>query len=392
MLNSGLVSWRLLHSLESRNPVKHPNRQRFSTGNAAWRRFLVQSLMQYSISSSLLLLLMISPLSAQETSAQIEAAAIGAELDAEQKAEQGKLRELEISKELKQRQQAINDLQSDQGIYATQLQEAYGDLAALYEELQDFDSAITIYSDALQISRINSGLYSDQQLPIIQSLIDSNSQLRNWEETDDLHELSYHISSRLYAPGERSYLQAAEYYGDWKLRLLRENLLDQNYRAYARAAEDLSNFYDRIINNLDVQPELKPESLLQILYARTETDLVLARAIASTPYTAFEGTASRTITRSRCRNVRNASGQVVRECVNVQVENPRYRQSQRDAKQFAINRRTRAVQESIDRLRQIYTQSNDLGSAERDQLESQIAELETQNSLIARQSRSRHLF
>lgn len=367
---------------------------------------LATRLMWHLISGSLLLLLMISPVSAQKTAAQAEVQAkvqakvtvVSDESDTAQQAEQAeqaeqnRLRELEIARELNQRQQAINDLQSERGIYAAELQEAYGDLAALYEELEDFESAITTYSDVLQISRINAGLYSDQQLPIIQSLIDSNARLQNWEEADDLHELSYHISSRLYESGDRSHLQAAMHYSDWKLRLLRENLLDQNYRSYSRSAEELSDFYDRLISNLELQPELKPENLIQILYGKTETDLILARAIASTPYTSFDGGASRYITQSRCRNVRSAGGQIVRECVNVQVENPRYRQSQQDAKQFAMNRRTRAIQESIDRLRQINAQSNDLGRAEREQLEAQIAELETQNIMLVRQSRSRRLY
>jgi len=310
----------------------------------------------------------------------------------ELRTEQERAREAELSRELTLRRQAIDEMQGSQGIYAPQLQEAYGDLAALYVELEDFESAIVIYSDALQISRINTGLFSDQQLPIIASLIDSNIQLRNWQETDDLHELRYHISSRLYELGELNYLEAAESYGEWKLRLLQQNLLDLNYRAYSRNAEDLSDFYERLLENLELQTDTRPESLIGIISGKSATDIVLARAIASTPYTAFEGTVSRYLNQQRCRNVRNSSGQIVRECVNVQVENPRYRQSQVDAKQYAMNRRARAVQDSIDRLKQIHAESSDLGRVERDALEAQIAELETETFQLLRQSRSRRLF
>ena len=295
-------------------------------------------------------------------------------------------------RELDLRRQAIDEMQGSQGIYSPQLQEAYGDLAALYAEVGDFESAIRVYTDALQISRINTGLYSDEQLPIIGSLIESNSQLSNWEETDDLHELRYHISSRFYELGDLAYLEAAENYGEWKLRLLRQNLLDLGYRSYSRNAEDLSDFYERLLDNLEIQTDTRPENLIGIITGKSETDLVLARAIARTPYTTFEGTVSRYLNQQRCRNVRNAAGQTVRECVNVQVENPRYRQSQVDAKQFAMNRRTRAVQESIDKLRQIYDQNFDLGRVERAELEAQIAELETQAFQLLRQSRSRRRF
>jgi len=306
--------------------------------------------------------------------------------------EQERARDAEFARELNLRIEAIDDMQGSQGIYAPQLQEAYDDLGALYAEIEDFESAIRVHTDALQISRINAGLYGDQQLPIIASLIESNSQLRNWEETDDLHELRYHISSRLYELGDLAYLEAAENYGEWKLRLLRQNLLDLGYRTYSRNAEDLSDFYERVLDNLEIQSDTRPENLIGLITGKSETDLVLARAIASTPYTAFEGTASRYINQQRCRNVRNAAGQFVRECVNVQVANPRYRQSQVEAKQFALNRSRRAVQQSIDRLRQIVDQSSDLGRVQRGELEAQIAGLETEATQLLRQSRSRRLF
>ena len=306
--------------------------------------------------------------------------------------EQERTADAEFVRELGLRRQAIDEMQGSQGIYSPQLQEAYGDLAALYAEVEDFESAIRVYTDALQISRINTGLYSDEQLPIIASLIKSNSQLSNWEETDNLHELRYHISSRFYELGDLAYLEAAENYGEWKLRLLQQNLLDLGYRSYSRNAEDLSDFYERLLDNLEIQTDTRPKNLIGIITGKSETDLVLARAIASTPYTSFEGTVSRYLNQQRCRNVRNATGQTVRECVNVQVENPRYRQSQADAKQIAMNRRARAVQESIDRLRQIYDQSSDLGRVGRAELEAQIAELETQAFQLLRQSRSRRRF
>ena len=306
--------------------------------------------------------------------------------------EQERTADAAFVRELDLRRQAIDEMQGSQGIYSPQLQEAYGDLAALYAEVGDFESAIRVYTDALQISRINIGLYSDEQLPIIASLIQSNSQLSNWEETDDLHELRYHISSRFYELGDLAYLEAAENYGEWKLRLLRQNLLDLGYRSYSRNAEDLSDFYERLLDNLEIQTDTRPKNLIGIITGKSETDLVLARAIASTPYTSFEGTVSRYLNQQRCRNVRNATGQTVRECVNVQVENPRYRQSQADAKQIAMNRRARAVQESIDRLRQIYEQSSDLGRVGRAELEAQIADLETQAFQLLRQSRSRRRF
>ena len=300
-------------------------------------------------------------------------------------------RTLEISRELAARQQAIEELQGDLGIYSPVLQEAYSDLAAFYNEIEDYDSAVSLYSEALQVARINTGLDSEQQLPLIQQLINNNDILKQWQEVDDLQQLHYHISSRLFELGDPAYLGAAEQYGSWKLRLLRENLLDFNYRAYSNTTIDLSRFYESVISNVETQTDSQPEDLLTLLYAKTEVDLTLARSVASTPYTAFEGTASRYVNQTRCRNVRNASGQTVRQCVNVQVENPRYRQSQRDAKQLEMNRHSRAMGRSIEKLQLIKDQSSDMAISEKQALESQIMQLQLEFDQLLRLSRRRSL-
>lgn len=300
-------------------------------------------------------------------------------------------RALEISRELTMRQQAIDDMQGELGIYSPALQEAYSDLAAFYNEIEDYDNAIAVYSDALQVTRINTGLYSEQQLPLIKELISNNDKLREWQEVDDLQQLNYHISSRLFELGDPAYIGAAEQYGNWKLRLLRENLLDFNYRAYSNTAIDLSRFYESVIYNIETQTDSKPRELLTLLYAKTEVDLTLARSVANTPYTAFEGTASRYVTQTRCRNVRGANGQVVRQCVNVQIENPRYRQSQRNAKQLEMSRHSRAMRRSIEKLQLIKDQGSDLTASEKQALEVQIAHLEVEFDQLIRLSRRQRL-
>lgn len=336
-----------------------------------------------------LLALVLVPVAAgAQTQAQQQAS------DSEQasaESEQDRQRQLEISRELTQRQQAIDEMLGELGVYSPALQEAYSDLASFYTEIEDYDSAIALYSDALQVARINTGLYSEQQLPLIRQLIDNNDKLKQWQEVDDLQQLNYHISSRLFELGDAAFIAAAEEYGSWKLRLLQENLLDFNYRAYSNTAQDLSQFYESVINNIETQTDSQPRDVLKLLYAKTEIDLTLARSVANTPYTAFEGTASRYVYQTRCQNVRGANGQVVRQCVNVQVENPRYRQSQRDAKQLEMNRHSRAMRRSIEKLQLIKDQSTDMAASEKQALEVQITQLQVQFDQVVRLSRRRSL-
>ena len=329
----------------------------------------------------------VAPIGAEEEQAAAAAAAAArakAVPDAAEAARQA-ARARELTLELRQRQQAIVELQSAQGVYNPALIEAYDDIARLYIELEDYDSAARSLNEALQIIRINTGLYSEQQRPLIGQLIDNHSRMEQWVEVDDLVHLDHHVSSRLYAPVDSQYLDAAEGYGEWKLRVLRENLLQLNSRGLMNTAEDLSSFYGRVLMNIEFSEEVEPENLVGLLNGKSRADMALARNIANTPYTYFEGTANRYITQQRCQNRRNAAGQLVRQCVNVQVENPRYRQSQQEAKRLALYRYTNEIDRTLERLRMLKDGNNSLTAVQRADLDTQITQLQMEASSLQRQ-------
>lgn len=305
----------------------------------------------------------------------------------EEKQARDRARSLEIGRELILRQQALENLRSELGIYDPALLEAYSDLAGFYNEIEDYENAVKLFTDALQVARISSGLDSETQLPVLSNLIDLNRKLEAWQEVDDLHELSLHINTRLYPLTDSHYLAYAEIYGNWKLELLRDNLLQQNFRGLANDASDLSEFYERLIVGIEDQPDVGITNLLHLVSDKVQADLALARSVASTPASAFEGLASRFITQTRCQNVRTTSGAVVRQCYNVQVENPRYRQSQRDAKRTAMNRHTRDIVRSIERLETIRATTTELSAAQLRELDNQIVQLQTQSEQFLRAER-----
>lgn len=281
---------------------------------------------------------------------------------------------------------AAQRLQGELGIYSPQLSEVYSDLGAVYSELEEHEEAAARYNEALQIARINSGLNSAEQLPLIESMVDSFSELNDWQRVDDLRHLALHISSRVYPIEDDRFLAAAEDYGQWKLRLVQENLLGQSTRARLGTAEELSEFYEELLGDLEVRGDEVPEQRLSLLYSKTQADLAVARAVAATPYRAFQGTANPYITQTRCERVVNSQGQVVRQCYQVRVENPRYRQSQRDAKRIALSRYQREVSDSIEAMQGIRDAPDTLSAAEVARVNTQIGELEQEVRQLRRSS------
>jgi hypothetical protein len=324
---------------------------------------------------------------------KLESLAEGAGREAENAAESAEsARSLDISREIARREALIEELRYSSGVYSDQLREVQADLGAYLIEVEDFEGAAEVYSEALQITRINTGLYSEEQLPLIKALIASNTSSKAWAEADDFQSLHLHIASRLYSKTDGRFLAAARQYGDWRFRVMSENLLDDSYQGLARTAEELSAFYGDVIEALESKGQEHSGELLDFVFSKAETDMVLIRAIASTPYTDFPGTVSPYVYRSRCRNVRNANGQVVQQCTNIQVENPRYRQSQRDAKQVAVNRQVRSIREAIERIERLRDSAPLLDRDEVDVLDSRIARLELETQQMLRQARSRSLF
>ena len=312
--------------------------------------------------------------------------------DDEESAEIAEQRILEINREIEISRAGIEGIQTNAGIYDQSLIEAYWSLAELYNELKDYGSASDILLDALQIARINLGLYSSEQIPLVRLLIDNQVKEQDWRAVDDFHELGYLISSRAFSPRDTEYLAALRFYGTWKLRVIRENLFNQSGQSLILTTGEISSFYSRAILKVEQETGLQNKSLLDLLYAKTQIDMTLARYVASMPYTNFQGTASPTINQTRCRNMRNPQGQVVRQCYSVQVENPRYRQSQREAKRFALSRHTRAVSQSIGKLENIRNNSTDLTKGEKQNIDTRISQLVIESERLVRGSEKPYLF
>ncbi len=310
----------------------------------------------------------------------------------EELAEISEQRIIEINQEIETRRAGIEKIQSNVGIYDQSLIEAYWSLAELHRELDDYEGASDILLDALQIARINLGLYSAEQIQLLRLLIEDQIKVEDWRSADDFYELEYLISSRAFSPRDTEYLDTLRLHGAWKLRVIQENLFKLSGQSLIFTAGEISSFYNRVISKVEQETGLQNKNMLDVLYTKTQVDMTLARYVASMPYTNFQGTASPFINQTRCRNMRNPQGQVVRQCYSVQVENPRYRQSQREAKRFAMSRHTRAVSLTIGKLESIRNNSTDLTQGEKQNIDTQISLLVIETERLLRGSEKPFLF
>jgi hypothetical protein len=93
----------------------------------------------------------------------------------------------------------ITDLESRFGAYAPGLSEQLLGLGTAYQEQGLYEDAVKVLKRAVHLSRINSGLHSAEQIPILQRLISALVAAGDYEAADERQYYLYRVQRELYA-------------------------------------------------------------------------------------------------------------------------------------------------------------------------------------------------
>lgn len=112
----------------------------------------------------------------------------------------------------------VNQLESDNGVYNSALEEELIGLGRAYINLGEYQKALDVFVRALHINRINYGLYNLGQLPVLELIIQANSNLENFEELNKNYSYLLWVNNRNYAQNDLRrvpvYLRAANWHLD----------------------------------------------------------------------------------------------------------------------------------------------------------------------------------
>ena len=147
----------------------------------------------------------------------------------------------ELSEEERERQQRLlaqaaalrarlDELGRVYGTYDPALIEVQHDLGRVYLELGQFDDAVEYLAETLQRVRVNHGLYSEQQVPVLSQLIEAHQGQQGWEEADDYQHLLFAVQARVHEAGSEEYVDALIALSGWRLHAARNNLLAKERR------------------------------------------------------------------------------------------------------------------------------------------------------------------
>ncbi len=112
-------------------------------------------------------------------------------------------------------QTVVDDLEYEYGPYHSALREALADLALAYEEAGDYRASHELYDRALHATRINAGLHSLEQGPILKELIDSLLDVGEVEEAIERQRYYYWIHERAYRDDRKKMLPVVSDLIEW---------------------------------------------------------------------------------------------------------------------------------------------------------------------------------
>jgi hypothetical protein len=167
----------------------------------------------------------------------------------------------------------ITDLESRQGAYAPGLSEQLLGLGGVYQEQGLHQEAIKIFKRAVHLSRINNGLNSAEQIPILQRLISSLVASGDYETADERQYYLYRIQRKLYQSDAPRMSQAMMERADWERQAYYLSVGDTAFDRLLTMWE----LYRRVLSNIAESEGSYSMQLLQPLNALLETQYLIAR-------------------------------------------------------------------------------------------------------------------
>lgn len=129
-----------------------------------------------------------------------------------------KQQKLEVFRNIDLYQRQISKLESEEGVYGSALVEKLSGLGLALQQAGQHDQAISTFKRAIHLNRVNDGLYTTAQIPILYQQIDSHVALGQWKEVSDKYQYLYWLSSQNYGENDPRMIPTIDRLSKWHLQ------------------------------------------------------------------------------------------------------------------------------------------------------------------------------
>ena len=158
-------------------------------------------------------------------------------------------RQLRPSEAVDSYRERIEEMEAQQGAYGAGIDEQLLGLATALQKTGAHEEAISEFRRAMLINRVNEGLYSLSQVPMIEHMIESQIALRQWEDANDNQQYLYWLYERNYGENDPRMLPVINNLSRWHLQAYVEEKGDTLFEHLISATDLYSLAVDIITQN-----------------------------------------------------------------------------------------------------------------------------------------------
>lgn len=140
-------------------------------------------------------------------------------------------------------EQVLEELEYSGGAWSVELAEELEVLGSLLYQQGEFEESIEVLERAVHVNRVNYGLYSPQQIPLIQQQIAGHIALDQWREADTLQQYAFYAQNRAFGATDPRMISVYQSLARWNLVLFYRQIdadptprLLQTYQLFRAAA------------------------------------------------------------------------------------------------------------------------------------------------------------
>lgn len=255
----------------------------------------------------------------------------------------------------------IEELEKQHGPYDSKLGEQLLALGQTYLNQQQYDEATKVLAKALHIVRVNDGMESMSQAPVLNLLLASASRAGDWQQLDQGETILLQMYKNNYEANDPTLINVVNRVGRWKLIAYNYNLLKRNRLAVLQEGRDI---FQSHIDLLSEQYGDSDPSLIIPLKGLAQVQYVLVNEAAAVPLEEYTGFGEKTVKERICRPVLQPDGRVTMECEEVDAVNPHYYSSQQSAKDTEVKNHMFRVLGSLDKITKIYESNPELSDTD----------------------------
>ncbi|MDO8272924.1 MAG: tetratricopeptide repeat protein [Gammaproteobacteria bacterium] len=114
-------------------------------------------------------------------------------------------------------EQMLEQLEYDGGAWSAQIAEELSTLGNLLYAQGDYEESIEVFDRAVHVNRVNYGLYSTQQIPLLERMVESHIALGQWQEADQQQQYAFYVQNKAYGARDPRMVEVFENLARWNI-------------------------------------------------------------------------------------------------------------------------------------------------------------------------------